>query len=97
MVKRLLWLGVGVAVGVIVVRKLARTAEAVSPGGIADRLRETAVTAGDSFRSFMADVSDGMAQKEAELHDAIAEGRPIGDLLEDPEEENNGGRGGTIR
>ena len=32
MVKRLLWLGVGVAVGVIVVRKLARTAEAVSPG-----------------------------------------------------------------
>ena len=55
------------------------------------------MTAGDSFRSFMADVSDGMAQKEAELHDAIAEGRPIGDLLEGSEEENNGGRGGTIR
>lgn len=98
MVKRLLWLGVGVAVGVMVVRKLAKTADAVSPGGIADRLRETAVTAGDSLRSFMADVSDGMAQKEAELHDAIAEGRPVGELLEDPEDEPyDSGRGGTIR
>ncbi|TQL74676.1 hypothetical protein FB566_0162 [Stackebrandtia endophytica] len=98
MLKRLLWLGVGVAVGVVVVRKLAKTAEAMSPGGIADRLRETAVTAGDSLRNFMADVSEGMAEKEAELQDALAEGRPIGELLEDPyDDHDDSGMGGTIR
>lgn len=98
MVKRLLWLGVGVAVGIVVVRKLAQTADAVSPSGIAGRLRDSAVTAGESFRSFMADVSEGMAMKEAELYDAIAEGRPVGELLEDPDEEyHDSGEGGTIR
>ncbi|GAA4894027.1 hypothetical protein LX16_1738 [Stackebrandtia albiflava] len=98
MVKRLLWLGVGVAVGVIVVRRLARGAEAMSPAGIADRLRNTAVTAGGSLRSFMADVSEGMAVKEAELHQAIAEGRPVGELLDDDEDDwYERGDGGVIR
>ncbi len=83
MVKRLLWLGVGVAVGVVVVRKLARGADALSPAGIGERVRDTAVTANDSMRSFIADVFDGMHEKEAELQHAIEAGEPIGELLED--------------
>lgn len=101
MLKRLLWLGVGVAVGVIVVRKLARGADALSPAGIAERVKNTAVTAGGSLRSFMEDVSEGMREKEAELQAAIAEGRSIEDLLEDDEDEDvidgYSGRGGTFQ
>lgn len=99
MVKRLLWLGVGVAVGVVVVRKLARGADAMSPAGIAERLRNTAVTTGESVRSFMADVSEGMEEKEAEIQAAIAEGQPIDDLLEVDEEaqDHDGGNGGLVR
>lgn len=96
MIKRVLWLGVGVAVGVLVVRKLARTAEAMSPGGIAERLRDTAVTAGDSVRSFMEDVSAGMAEKEAELQEAIARGMPVEELLEREEDDDYDGRSGGI-
>ncbi|HZE39719.1 MAG TPA: DUF6167 family protein [Stackebrandtia sp.] len=88
MVKRLLWLGVGVAVGVIVVRKLARGADALSPAGIGARLKNTAVTAGDGMRSFMADVAEGMHEKEDELHEAIAAGEPIDGLLVDDEPED---------
>ncbi|CAM3178268.1 DUF6167 family protein [Stackebrandtia soli] len=95
MFKRLLWLGIGVAVGVVVVRKIAQTAEAMSPGGIAHRLRETAVTFGDSARNFMADVSDGAAEKEAELRAAVEAGMPIEELLTD--EFDDSGRGGFIR
>lgn len=88
MVKRLLWLAAGVAVGVIVVRKLTRGADALSPAGIGERLRNTAVTAGDGVRSFMADVSEGMHEKEAELHEAIATGRPVGELLEEDDDDD---------
>lgn len=87
MVKRILWLAAGVAVGVIVVRKLTRSVEAMSPAGIGSRLRETAVTAGSGVRSFMADVAEGMHEKEAELHDAIATGQPVGELLEDDDDQ----------
>lgn len=99
MLKRLLWLGVGVAVGVVVVRAIARGAEAVSPSGIAGRVRETAVTAGGSLRSFMDDVSEGMREKEAELQAAIAEGRSIQPLLDEEEEvsDDDSGRGGTLQ
>ncbi|ADD43534.1 DUF6167 family protein [Stackebrandtia nassauensis] len=86
MVKRLLWLAAGVAVGVIVVRKLARGADALSPAGIGERLRNTAVTAGSGVRSFMSDVGEGMHEKEAELHEAIAAGEPVGELLEDDDD-----------
>lgn len=87
MVKRILWLAAGVAVGVIVVRKLTRTAEAMSPAGIGARLRDTAVTAGSGMRSFMADVGEGMREREAELQDAIATGQPVGEILEDDDDQ----------
>jgi hypothetical protein len=96
-VKRLLWLGVGAAIGVMVVRKLAKSAEAMSPAGIAGRLKNTAVTAGGSVRSFMADVADGMHEREAELQQAIAEGRSVEELLEDDDTDDDSGKGGIFR
>ena len=87
MVKRIFWLAAGVAVGVIVVRKLARGADALSPAGIGERLKNTAVTTGDGVRSFFSDVSEGMHAKEAELQDAIAAGEPIDELLADDDDQ----------
>lgn len=87
MLKRIFWLAAGVAVGVIVVRKLARGADALSPAGIGERVRNTAVTAGSGVRSFMADVAEGMHEREAELHEAIAAGQPVGEILEDDDDD----------
>ena len=40
--KRLLWLGLGVAVGAVIVRKVTRKAEEFTPTGIAASLSESA-------------------------------------------------------
>ncbi|MGH3728436.1 MAG: hypothetical protein ACRDTU_06750 [Micromonosporaceae bacterium] len=80
MLKRVFWLGVGVAVGVVVVRKLSRTAEAYTPRGIAASAQESAVGLLDSVREFMQDVREGMAEREAEIHAALAENAESGGL-----------------
>lgn len=72
--RRLLWLGVGLAVGALVVRKMTRTAQAYTPGGIASSLSESAGSAVETFRSFLEDVRAGMAEREQQIHEAFAEG-----------------------
>jgi hypothetical protein len=72
--KRLLWLGVGLAVGAIVVRKLSRKAGEFSPSGIAASLSESAGGAVESLRSFVEDVRDGMAEREQQILEAFADG-----------------------
>ena len=79
--KRLLWLGVGLAVGALVVRKLTRTAQAYSPGGIATSLSESAGGAVASLRSFVEDVREGMAEREEQIHAAFTEGVAFDDQL----------------
>ena len=68
------WLGIGLAVGGLVVRKASRAARAYSPSGLASGARNSAAGALDSVRDFFADVREGMAEREAELHAAFAEG-----------------------
>ena len=72
--KRLLWLGVGVAVGAIVVRKLTRKANEFTPSGIATSLSESAGGLVESLRNFVEDVRDGMSEREQEIHEAFASG-----------------------
>jgi hypothetical protein len=72
--KRLLWLGVGLAVGALVVRKLSQRAQSYTPGGIAASLSESAGGLVESVRSFVEDVREGMAEREQEIHTAITEG-----------------------
>ncbi|WIM94713.1 hypothetical protein ACTOB_006759 [Actinoplanes oblitus] len=72
--KRLLWLGVGLAVGAIVVRKLTQKAEEFTPTGIATSLSQSAGGLVESVRSFVEDVRDGMAEREEQIHEAFAEG-----------------------
>jgi hypothetical protein len=72
--KRLLWLGVGLAVGALVVRKLTRKANEFTPSGIATSLSQSAGGLVESMRSFVDDVRDGMTEREQQIQQAFAEG-----------------------
>ena len=65
--RRLFWLAMGITIGALVVRKLSRAAEKMTPAGIggsiAQGLRELAEAIGD----FGADVRAAMAEREQEL------------------------------
>ncbi len=69
--RRLLWLGIGVAVGVVVVRKLTKAAESYTPTGIAASVQESAAGALDQVRSFVADARAAMTEREEEIHQAL--------------------------
>jgi hypothetical protein len=77
--KRLFWLGVGVAVGALVFRAVAKRAQEFTPRGIAAGVGESAGNLLDSVRGFVDDVRDGMAEREAQIHAAFA----VGVALED--------------
>ncbi|WP_422774453.1 hypothetical protein ACN28C_17265 [Plantactinospora sp. WMMC1484] len=81
--RRLLWLGIGLAVGALVVRKLTRTAQAYTPQGIAGSVAESAGGLVRSLRDFADDVRDGMAEREQQIHQAFAEGVAFDDQFEE--------------
>ena len=89
--KRLLWLGVGLAVGALVVRKLTRTAEAYTPSGIATSLSESAGGLVESVRSFVDDVREAMAEREQEIHAAFAQGVLYDDQFAELRDDPQGG------
>jgi hypothetical protein len=83
--KRLLWLGVGLAVGALVVRKLTRKANEFTPSGIATSLSQSAGGLVESVRSFVDDVREGMTEREQQIQQAFEDGR----LYEEESEEGN--------
>jgi hypothetical protein len=85
--RRLLWLGVGLAVGALVVRKLTQMAQTYTPAGLAHRASESAGGLVESVRGFIDDVRDGMAEREAEIHEAFAEGVAFDDQFEELRED----------
>ncbi len=78
MMGRLFWFGLAAATGIVVYRKLSRTARSYTPSGLAGSAQQTAVGLLDSVREFMADVREGMAEREAEIHAALAENAGMG-------------------
>jgi len=91
--KRMIWVGIGIAVGVIVVRKVTKAAESVTPGGVAERVGDAGAEMRASFKAFWADVSEAKQAKEAELFDAIERGEDITPLLSEEEDEDDTARG----
>jgi hypothetical protein len=83
--KRLLWLGVGLAVGALVVRAASKKARAFTPQGIAASARESAGGLVDSVRTFVDDVREGMREREDQIHAAFENGEAV-DLDLDLEE-----------
>ena len=84
--RRLFWLAMGVTIGALVVRKLSRAADKLTPGGIAasiaDSLRDLAEAIGD----FGADIRAAAAEREAELRAGTGLDAPLpaGDQLRLP-------------
>jgi hypothetical protein len=66
-VRRLFWLALGATAGVLVVRKVSRTAQAYTPAGLAHAVSGL----GDSVRHFADQVRQGMVEREAQLRDAL--------------------------
>jgi hypothetical protein len=85
--KRLLWLGVGLAVGALVVRKLTQKANEFTPSGIATSLSQSAGGLVESMRSFVDDVRDAAAEREQQINQAFAQGELFDDGL-DAQEDN---------
>lgn len=75
--RRLLWLGVGLAVGALVVRAASRKARALTPRGMAASARESAGDLIDSVRTFVDDVRDGMHEREDQIYAAFQGGETI--------------------
>jgi len=73
-IKRMLWLGIGLAVGALAVRAVSKKAQAFTPSGLAGAVTGAAGNTLDSVRSFVDDVRAGMAEREQEIHEAFAEG-----------------------
>ena len=78
--KRLLWLGAGLAIGALVVRAVTKKAQSYSPSGIATAARDSGRNLLESAREFLDDVRDGMHQREQELRAALEQGSLIDDL-----------------
>jgi hypothetical protein len=66
-VRRLFWTTLGATVGVVVVRKLTRTAQSYTPEGVAQGLAGI----GEGLREMAQVVRESMAQRDAELRLAL--------------------------
>jgi hypothetical protein len=87
--RRLFWVALGAAAGVVIVRLVKKQAQAFTPSGIGRSLSGL----GDSVRAFAEDVRAGMAEREYELSAALHDdegGDPetLRHLLEDGERED---------
>jgi hypothetical protein len=71
-VKRILYLAVGAGVGVAAVRRAKRAARKLTPAGLAGSAGGAVSGLRGSIRAFVDDVRVGMAEREAELHEALA-------------------------
>lgn len=69
--KRLFWIGVGVATGVALSRKAGRTARQASPAGLASNLGDAVSELAGAIGSFGAEVRAGMSEREQELREMV--------------------------
>jgi len=70
----MLWLGIGLAVGALVVRAVTKKAHAFTPQGLAASARDSATGVLGSVREFIDDVREGMVEREADIHAAFVDG-----------------------
>ncbi|HEX4704309.1 MAG TPA: hypothetical protein VH352_19435 [Pseudonocardiaceae bacterium] len=69
--KRLLWLGIGVAAGVALSRKAGQAARQATPAGIAGNVGDAISELAGALGTFGADIRAGMAERERELADTV--------------------------
>ena len=95
--RRLFWLAMGITIGALVVRKLSRAAEKLTPQGIAGSLVEGLRDLADAIGDFGADVRAAAAMREEELRSGTGLDAPLperdGTPLQLPGRQLPGGRG----
>ncbi len=69
--RRLFWVGLGAAVGIVVARRITRAAESFTPVAIGEAVGESVREVGDALRYFAEQVRLGMAERETELYEAL--------------------------
>lgn len=84
--KRLFWLGVGVAVGALVVHQLVKKANSYTPQGIAESARSSVAGLADSARQFVDEVRESMAEREDDLLTALSTDGNVAPLLDNDDE-----------
>jgi hypothetical protein len=89
-VKRLFWLGLGLAVGVYATRRASEAAHALTPAGVGANLADGLRELGAGLGAFGAEVRAGMTEREQELADLVERrtGAPLPamrDAFADPE------------
>jgi hypothetical protein len=82
-VKRLFWLGMGVAVGALIVRQVGRTVQQYAPDALARAAGKSAASLWGSVGDFISDVREGMAEREEQIHAAFANGESLADTDDD--------------
>lgn len=80
---RLFWLSMGVTMGVLIVRKLSKTAQQFTPGGIADQVGGTVGELRSALRGFAGDVRTAMSERESELRAGVGIDGRLGAKPED--------------
>jgi hypothetical protein len=77
--RRLFWLAMGITIGALVVRKLSRAAEKLTPQGIAGALVEGLRDLADAIGEFGADVRAAATAREQELRAGTGLDAPLPD------------------
>lgn len=76
MIRRLVWVGVGVALGVYAVRQVSRTREALSPTGVGAGLAGVGEALLARGRAMGEEFRVARAEREAELREALGIAEP---------------------
>ena len=69
--RRVFWVALGATVGVLVVRKVTKAAQAYTPSGMAQGLSGGQSDLGEGLREMAAAVREGMDERESELRYAL--------------------------
>jgi hypothetical protein len=70
-VKRLFWLGLGLAVGVYATRRASEAARSLTPAGVGANLADGLREVGAGLGAFGAEVRAGMNERERELTELV--------------------------
>lgn len=70
MIKKVFWLGLGIAIGVIAVRKITEAQQNLGPAGVNRAVGKIS----DGVHDFADAIRDGMTQREGELRAALGLG-----------------------
>lgn len=81
--RRLFWLGLGITVGALVVRRLSAAAQKLTPGGIADSLSSGLSELARAIGDFAGDVRSAMGERERELRAGVGLDGQLGAKPED--------------